>query len=44
MMPGYGSMLKDPAVADLVTYMRQAFGGVSGDITPDQVKAQRAKP
>jgi glucose/arabinose dehydrogenase len=44
MMPGYEGMLKDPAVADLVTYIRQAFGEGASAVTPAAVKTQRSKP
>ena len=41
-MPGYAALLNDVRGADLVTYVRQAFGDGASAVTRDQVKAQRA--
>jgi mono/diheme cytochrome c family protein len=41
-MPGYAALLNDVRAADLVTYVRQAFGDGASAVTRDQVKAQRA--
>jgi glucose/arabinose dehydrogenase/cytochrome c5 len=41
-MPGYAGLLNDVRAADLVTYIRQAFGEGASPVKPDQVKAQRA--
>jgi glucose/arabinose dehydrogenase/cytochrome c5 len=40
-MPPYGAVLTDAQVADLISYVRQAFGGSASTVTADQVKALR---
>jgi len=39
-MPAFG-FLADPQIADLVTYLRQAFGGNTSAVTPDHVASSR---
>lgn len=40
-MPGFADRLNDAQIADMVNYLRVTFGGLPGDITPEQVKALR---
>ena len=43
MMPAFGGILNDRQTADLVNYLREAFGGVDGGFTAEQAKTARAK-
>jgi cytochrome c oxidase subunit 2 len=44
-MQAFKTLLNDQDIADVVTYERNAFGNNMGTlVTPDQVKAARAKP
>jgi mono/diheme cytochrome c family protein len=36
-MPQFRVLLKDDEIADIVTYLRQSWGGRGGAVTPDQV-------
>ncbi|MGA7609252.1 MAG: hypothetical protein WCF49_03625 [Xanthobacteraceae bacterium] len=40
-MPGFADTLGDQQAADLANYLRVSFGGQSGDVTPDAVRALR---
>ena len=40
-MPGFADKLSDQQAADLANYLRVSFGGQSGDVTPDAVRALR---
>ena len=40
-MPGFGDRLTDREMADLVNYLRVAWGGRPGDVTPGQVAGTR---
>jgi mono/diheme cytochrome c family protein len=42
-MPSFKDDLKDPDIADILTYVRGAWGNKAGAVTPPQVAAQRAK-
>ena len=41
LMPPQGSALSDQQIADVLTYVRDSFGGKASAVTPDQVKAIR---
>lgn len=41
LMPPQGSALSDQQIADVLTYVRDSFGGKASAVTPDQVKATR---
>jgi glucose/arabinose dehydrogenase/mono/diheme cytochrome c family protein len=43
-MPGFAAMLNDTQVADLTTYVRQAFGGDAAPVTAAQVAPLRKLP
>jgi glucose/arabinose dehydrogenase/mono/diheme cytochrome c family protein len=43
-MPGFGPALNDPQLADLASYLRQAFGGTSDAVNAAQVAAVRKQP
>ncbi|MBB1201431.1 cytochrome c [Enterobacteriaceae bacterium 89] len=40
-MPGFAAVLSDDEVAGLVNYLRTTWGGLPGNITPEQVKVLR---
>lgn len=40
-MPGFADQLNDTELADLSNYLRETWGGRSGDVTPDDVTALR---
>lgn len=40
-MPGFGHLLDDRQMADLATYLRGAWGGISRGVTPDEVRSAR---
>ncbi len=40
-MPGFAGMLTDEDIAGLVNYLRTTWGGLPGNITPEQIKALR---
>lgn len=40
-MPGFANRLNDQQIADMVNYLRVAYGGLPADIKPEQVKALR---
>ncbi len=42
-MPSFAWRLKDGEVADLLTYIRNAFGNAAAPVTPDSVGALRAR-
>ena len=41
-MPGFGPLLDDRQTADLVNYLRSAWGGTPATVTPDEVRAVRS--
>lgn len=41
LMPPQGSALSDQQIADVLTYVRDSFGGKASAVTPEQVKAIR---
>ncbi|MEZ5385507.1 MAG: cytochrome c [Prosthecobacter sp.] len=41
LMPPQGAALSDNQIADVLTYVRDAFGGKASAVTPDEVKAIR---
>ena len=41
-MPPQGAVLSDEKIAAVLTYVRKAFAGGAGAVTPDEVKAVRA--
>ncbi|MDR3434099.1 MAG: cytochrome c [Rouxiella aceris] len=40
-MPDFGDRLSDQQIADLVNYLRVAYGGLAEDIGAEQVKVLR---
>lgn len=42
-MPGFADKLSDAQVTDMVNYLRQAWGGLPGDLQPQQVAALKAE-
>ncbi|HET7306623.1 MAG TPA: multicopper oxidase domain-containing protein [Gammaproteobacteria bacterium] len=42
-MPPFGGLLSDREIADIINHERSSWGNQSKPITPDQVKAMRAK-
>jgi mono/diheme cytochrome c family protein len=42
MMPPFASMLSDQDVADILTYVRSAWGNRAAAVSPDAVRALRA--
>ena len=42
-MPAMGAALSDEDLASVLSYIRQSWGNKAPAITPDQVKAERAK-
>ena len=40
-MPPQGAALSDNQIADVLTYVRDAFGGKASAVTPDEVKTIR---
>jgi hypothetical protein len=42
-MPAMGATLSDDDLAAVLTYIRQSWGNKASEITPDEVKAIRAK-
>ncbi len=41
-MPGFGKLLDDRQIADLVNYLRGTWGGTPPTVTPDEVRAVRS--
>jgi mono/diheme cytochrome c family protein len=41
-MPSYGGQLKDDQVANVLTYIRNSWGGAAPAVSPEQVGRLRA--